>query len=507
MFIHRRASRAANIRRQAAEVIETTAMPNHVSNGEEDRFGNYITSFTKGLPHNDIGEVDPEAFNALRRALHEADFDQIEDVPLGNISPCAEHRGFVSPLAGVAFDLEGCDAQSHTIPPAPKINSAEHSAEMVELYWMALLRDVPFADYADNLLVDEACEDLSILSDFRGPFSDGSVTPDSIFRGVTPGDEIGPYVSQFLLKEIPYGTLTIDQRSLTPKKPVDYLVTMDDWLGVQRGEVRSGPKLTQRAYLHDLRGMAEYVHRDALYQAYLNACLILIGQKAPVDPGLAYAASDRQQGFATFGDAHILSLVTEVATRALKAQWFQKWFVHRRFRPEAFGGRINAHLKGDATYPIDAEVLESQALQRIQQQSGAGLALLPQAFPEGSPMHPSYGAGHATVAGACVTILKAWFDESHRLDNPVVASADGQKLEPYQREDADQLTVGGELNKLASNISLARNAAGVHWRSDYTESILLGEKVAISLLKDQKPTYGEPHFMSFTRFDGHRQEI
>jgi hypothetical protein len=38
------------------------------------------------------------------------------------------------------------------------------------------------------------------------------------------------------------------------------------------------------------------------------------------------------------------------------------------------------------------------------------VALLPMAFQEGSPMHPSYGAGHATVAGACVTILKAFFD-------------------------------------------------------------------------------------------------
>ena len=27
-------------------------------------------------------------------------------------------------------------------------------------------------------------------------------------------------------------------------------------------------------------------------------------------------------------------------------------------------------------------------------------------------MHPAYGAGHATVAGACVTILKAYFDTS-----------------------------------------------------------------------------------------------
>lgn len=32
--------------------------------------------------------------------------------------------------------------------------------------------------------------------------------------------------------------------------------------------------------------------------------------------------------------------------------------------------------------------------------------LLPQAYPEGAPTHPAYGAGHAAGSGACATILK-----------------------------------------------------------------------------------------------------
>ena len=65
------------------------------------------------------------------------------------------------------------------------------------------------------------------------------------------------------------------------------------------------------------------------------------------------------------------------------------------------------------------------------------------------------------------------------------------------------LTVGGELNKIASNVALGRNIAGVHWRSDATESILLGEQVAIGLLREQRASYNEP-FSGFnlTRFDG-----
>jgi hypothetical protein len=101
--------------------------------------------------------------------------------------------------------------------------------------------------------------------------------------------------------------------------------------------------------------------------------------------------------------------------------------------------------------------------------------LLPQVFPEGSPLHPSYGSGHATVAGACVTILKAMFDGSTGYANPVVASADGLSLVPYVGSDANSLTVEGELNKLASNVAHGRNIAGVHWRSDAYWSLRLGE--------------------------------
>ena len=118
-------------------------------------------------------------------------------------------------------------------------------------------------------------------------------------------------------------------------------------------------------------------------------------------------------------------------------------------------------------------------------------------------MHPSYGAGHATVAGACVTVLKALFDDTYVIPNPVVATPDGLSLVPYTGPDADRLTVGGELNKLAANVAIGRNIAGVHWRSDYAESVKLGEALAISVLRDQRLTYGEDfQGYSFTRMDG-----
>ena len=78
---------------------------------------------------------------------------------------------------------------------------------------------------------------------------------------------------------------------------------------------------------------------------------------------------------------------------------------------QVYSGRIHNTLTGRACYPIGLSTLQlSEVLERVN--SRFGTYLLPQVFPEGSPLHPSYGAGHATVAGACVTIAKAFFDET-----------------------------------------------------------------------------------------------
>jgi hypothetical protein len=62
-------------------------------------------------------------------------------------------------------------------------------------------------------------------------------------------------------------------------------------------------------------------------------------------------------------------------------------------------------------------------------------------------------------------MLKALFDERQVIRNPVVPNLanGGQTLIPYVAPPGEPpLTVGGELNKLASNISQGRNIAGVH---------------------------------------------
>jgi hypothetical protein len=152
-------------------------------------------------------------------------------------------------------------------------------------------------------------------------------------------------------------------------------------------------------------------------------------------------------------------------------------------------GRIETHATGRRRYDLYADILHCDAVARVQSQYGT--RLLPVAFPEG-PTHPSYPSAHACNAGACATILKAFFDTDYVLPRPVEATADGLVLEPWRGAG---LTVGNEIDKLASNIALGRDAAGVHYRSDSIRGLFVGEQQALGLLRDYSRTYNE-------RFDG-----
>lgn len=505
-FPTQRATQAYNLREQAALAERDLPEPTPTANNDETLYSNKIGSYSKGLPHNNLGEVDVAAYNSLVNAMTTGNPTDFEAIPLGGT------RKFVNPQSGLAFDMEGADSHHLAQPPAPAFNSAEEAGEIAENYWMALMRDVPFTQYSTSPFAALAAEDLSRFSDFRGPKVGGQVTPDTLFRGFTAGDLIGPYISQFLLKSIPFGAQGYTGKMHTVLGGIDYMTRYDVWLDVQRGSELYEQQYFDATprYIRNGRDLSQWVHVDVLFQAYFQAMLILLqppnpadplsggGIACPLDAGNPYLTMQKQDPFGTFGGPFIATMVCEPATRALKAVWYQKWKVHRRLRPEAFAGRIHNNLRGGTNYPIHADIFNSPVLNRIWRKYRS--YLLPMAFPEGSPTHPAYGAGHATVAGACTTILKAFFDESYVIPNPVVPDTDGITLLPY---NGAPLTVGNELNKLAANVGIGRNHAGVHWRSDYTESLKLGEAVAISILRDQGGCYNEPFSgFSLTKFDG-----
>jgi hypothetical protein len=499
--INTRPEEAYERRLNAALEDRKVPIPRHQSNGDEALYPSGIANYTKGFPHNDFGEVDPTVYASYRAAVRtgkRADFDNLQMG--GNVA-------LVDPQAGLCFDLESVDVSQHAIPAPFALATTGRAAEGVESYWMALARDVPFSQYGSDPTAQAAAAELNSLPAFDGPRDPSdNVTAATLFRGFTPGDLVGPYVSQLFLQPFSYGAIPFTgyQTDLPLSAGgFDYMTDAPSWLQVQNGQspFASEHPDPQLRYPRSGRDLAAYVHNDVLFQEYVNAALMLMTMHAPLNSGNPYTSLKSESGFITFGFPQVQVLVAEVTARALKSAWFQKWFVHRLLRAEAFGGLVHFTVTGLRSYPLDTSVLNSAAVQAAFSRNGA--YFLPTSYPEGSPQHPSYPSGHATVAGACVTVLKWFFSESFVIPDPIAASDDGRGLVPYMGADADQITVGGELNKLAANVGIGRNFSGIHWRADYQEGLLLGEAVAISLLRDQEHIFHEAfRGFTFTKFDG-----
>lgn len=133
--------KARDVRIQAANEEYAIGYPSHVCNGDEHYFKdrNYIASFTKALPHDcRTGEVDPEAYCALLRALDSAGPSDFEQIPLGcshpGDDPCrpSPQRKLENPQAGYSYDMEGADCHALWMPPPPKFSSADEMAEISE---------------------------------------------------------------------------------------------------------------------------------------------------------------------------------------------------------------------------------------------------------------------------------------------------------------------------------------------------------------------------------------
>ena len=573
-----------------------------LNNGEIERYaGTWPTTFTKGLAHDDYGIVKDGLFQTFFNAVNPMDTDSKRwdfDVPIPNAKDYLttgpqgdwKHRAWESPLAGHHYDLEGPQASAVGMAPAPQLGSDELVAEMAEVYAMALLRDQEFSDIvSETPEVKKRLNDLNALPWFKkgavvdadgDPIDDqarnrrearrGKQTGQTVFRGSSPGCNEGPYISQFMLHGnesrnpagepgatkdtglpkdgfINFGAARIDQRVIPQEPGRDYMVSWAEWLDVQNGANKGSAQDFKgpRRFIATPRDLATYVHYDALYQAYLHAALLMLDWGTLFDQGLP----EKQTGgtrtpFAMFGGPHILTLVTETATRSLKAVRRQKYNFHCRARPEVVAGMsalgktngdklgkaqpfMNRHIEQlEAAGSLIADLNNANKNNYTPAFTANGKAkpkfdpgrdfMLPMAFPEGSPMHPAYGAGHATVAGSCVTVLKAFFemyDDNGGLLKFADAHAGGSGNEIFEpaaggamlKDIPDVgLTLAGELNKLAANISIGRNMAGVHYYSDYYDSVRMGERVAAGMLQEQFITSPEPMSMTFPSFDGEK---
>ena len=226
--ISARVTAAQNLRinRANAQAVTPAAQP---CNGDETDFP-YVGQFSKSLAHNADGEVMTAAYAAFLAALgeeHVCAWDRHLEDP--QVNPTTEQLGtvpvtpapgsilrfqqrnssgmavgpngarllFDNPLSPEQFTLEGADPQTVGIydlrppspgatgytppiiafPAPPKFSSKTELAEIVENYWMALLRDVPFKYYTAAGRNDDVSRGILTLRDGE---------PDRIARRLPP---------------------------------------------------------------------------------------------------------------------------------------------------------------------------------------------------------------------------------------------------------------------------------------------------------------------------------
>ena len=495
--------------------------------------GAYLWVFSKTLTHDPVTFLpDTNQVNHLLDYFTNPTFEKLSNLPNAPNST----RKLEDPTGGLGFEPI-CEHQSLITSPTPyiPINSAKGVMEMTEVYCMALGRDLLIADLNSAMHPGDisslsngtaevtAQKILDRLNKYNAstvvkpnwPLNEnGLCDMGTIFRGSHPDELRGQYISQFLIQDIPYSNGIFEQKYIIEldSNPANFTkpsTTVEGYLAIQNGEVgelKNGVVIPVARRMQTLRDIASFVHNDPAYGVYFNAALIarsgIVGLNALKDKG-------NGSNFLDTGDPDLLTTLAAVTRAALRTAWITKWQNALKIRPEMVAGRV-VWLQTDATAatrnPTVAkwrDLFEPELLTLMSDWNagqGGQHAFLPLVFPEGSPTHPSYPAGHALVAGACVTVIKAFLDTHDSEGNKrkwadIYDDSSGAALvQVNNRGDlesapSDGETLVGELNKLASNISLGRNLAGVHYRCDGACGCAMGEQVAISYLKAMTKAY------------------
>ncbi len=544
-------------RRMACACMRTMLEEKHSlpseANGDETRVPFYAAQFSKGLEHDPatgfLTAEGQKSYELLVKAVNcgsQEIYNSIQRAP-------ESVQKLVNPQASAAFSLEGIDSSLLPLPSFPCLSSKKAAALLIENYLLALCRDVFFEDFGTGKRTDDdgkggslTKKAVCILQDlgkaYQGPRTHkGKIDVSILFRGNNEGSLVGPHISQFLYQplSIPVGTFPVqlNVETIAPlfktdqKHPIaaahNFGISMEDFIAIEDGNIplpyTSADYENSSRYITSGRDLTTIVHWDFPCQAGYNALIVLFTNRFPFSPTSPYVnGTIKNEGpLVTMGFFDAFGLIGAVSAEAAKHAWAHKWRSQRALRPEAFAGIVH-HSKTSGTNPCDlhetlfnkhAGIDLLEWVRKSNEKRGASTYLLSQAYPEGSPLHPSYPAGHATIAGACITVIKALFDD-RALIASYVAPVKPDPKKPHKLitlsgEGEDRMTVGSELDKLASNVAFARNYAGIHYRADSDRGMELGERVGIAFLQDIAACYTEQTFTGFelTKLNGQRIRI
>src|SRR5260370_17983604 len=111
------------MRMNAARNDRAAGMPVQIANGDESRYSSRIGNYSKGLPHNAIGEVDQTAYQSLLKAVSTGNPQDFDRIVMGASFKLAD------PQSALAFDIEFLDSHQFRIVTAPPPARAERAGQ------------------------------------------------------------------------------------------------------------------------------------------------------------------------------------------------------------------------------------------------------------------------------------------------------------------------------------------------------------------------------------------
>lgn len=368
----------------------------------------YIRIYSKGLEHDNEGIVNIEQINILLYALNTHNIEE-----LGRLN-----SKLLNPSAAWSTNLIGPCNNSYRYSKIPNYDS-----DIIQLYAMSLVRDVPFTEYQS-------------MSDLYEYFN---TTPDNIFRVPIKAATSGCYLSK-LLQNKKYRLSNIC---------TNYLTNWEEVINIQSNPNIKYKLNTTYKTINTGRDLAYLVYNYDPIEFFSNIANDMIG--SPFNESINRLV-DVEIPYINFGKIDIQSTLYICGRNALSAAWYVKWNTLVP-RPEAYGIEIERVFRFQRNkYGVSPKILNNPLIKICRTVNKT--ALLSQVYQEGAPLCPAMVSGYATAAGACVTVLKFFFGQFDELD------------------------------KLASNIAIARCWAGVNFQSNIISGLKRGETVALATLKE-----------------------
>lgn len=321
------------------------------------------------------------------------------------------------------------------LQPMPAIDSAITAAETLEVGLMALLRDRSLADLAPD---PEHAAILNAIAPTVFPRD-----PAGLFR-LQPADR-SPRVGQLLTRPVPTGWSLI---GFWPKiRTGSYGAIASEWHAWQDGFIPAPQQFDFNDLRINGRSLASLVHQDAPFLIPLLVSQQLLAAKAPLSNRFPILLNEAP--FVAGGGAVALQCaIAAPCQAAMHDAWRYKWSLSRP-RPDQLwrlGMEGNLHpdflAKGRPIIDLVGPYLSST-------------------YAEGAPIHSDYPSGHAVLAGASFTVLKAWF-----ANGPIPVLGN----------------LHAELDLMAWHMAVGRSWAGIHTRSSLLAGLALGEAHAVAYL-------------------------